>query len=48
MARERTVPTQLTVKVERINEIAAKIERNFEPVNDEALLINMCDEVALL
>ena len=46
-ARERAIQTQLPEKVERMNEIVAKIEKHFEPLSDEVLLVNMYDEVAL-
>ena len=46
-ARERAIQTQLTEKVERMDDIVAKIEKHFEPLSDEVLLVNMYDEVAL-
>ena len=46
-ARERAIQTQLTEKVERMNDIVAKIEKHFAPLSDEVLLVNMYDEVAL-
>lgn len=46
-ARERAIQTQLTEKVERMDSIVAKIEKHFDPLSDEVLLINMYDEIAL-
>ena len=40
-ARERAIQTQLTEKVERMDEIVAKIERHFAPPGDEVLLVNI-------
>ena len=46
-ARERAIQTQLTEKVERMDDIVAKIEKHFEPLSDDMLLVNMYDEVEL-
>lgn len=46
-ARERAIQTQLTEKVERMDSIIAKIEKHFDPLSDEVLLVNMYDEIAL-
>ena len=46
-AKERSIQTQLTEKVERMDSIIAKIEAHFSPTSEEVLLVNMYDEVAL-
>ena len=46
-AKELSIQTQLTQKVERMDSIIAKIEAYFPPLSDEVLLVNMYDEVAM-
>ena len=46
-AKELSIQTQLTQKVERMDSIIAKIEAHFPPLSDEVLLVNMYDEVAM-
>jgi hypothetical protein len=46
-AKELSIQTQLTQKVERMDSIIAEIEAHFPPLSDEVLLVNMYDEVAM-
>ena len=46
-AKELSIQRQLTEKVERIDDIVAKIEAAYEPLSDEVLLVRMYKEVAM-
>jgi len=46
-AKERSIQRQLTEKVERLDDIIAKIEGAYEPLSDEVLLVRMYQEVAM-